>query len=207
MMGSSRVSNSHPADVTRNNITVLIVSCNEKSISLFLDTLNAASINQITVIPSAGEARRLLHEKDFNIIIIDAPLNDESGEDLARHAAAKSLPQVILAVNSEHFNAVSAVCQEDGVLTISKPVDKNFFWSVLSLAKAVSCKLNRMQDENVKLKQKIEDIRIIDRAKCLLISYLNLTEQESHRFIEKQAMDLRSTKKAIAQEILKTYAN
>jgi len=207
MMGSSRVSNSHPAGVTQNSVTVLVVSCNEKSIALFSDTLNAASINIITVIPSAGEARRLLHEKDFDIIIIDAPLNDESGEDLARHAAAKGLQQVIIAVNSEHFNAVSAVCQEDGIITISKPVDKNFFWSVLSLARSVSCKLKRMKDENIKLKQKIEDIRIIDRAKCLLISYLNLTEQESHRFIEKQAMDLRSTKRAIAEEILKTYAN
>ena len=206
-MGSSRVSSSHPAGVIQNSITVLIVSCNEKSVSLFTDTLNAASINRITVISSAGEARRLLHEKDFDIIIIDAPLHDESGEDLARHAAAKGLPQVILAVNSEHFNAVSAVCQDEGILTISKPVDKNFFWSALSLARSVNCKLKRMQEENIKLKQKIEDIRIIDRAKCLLISYLNLTEQESHRFIEKQAMDLRSTKKSIAEEILKTYAN
>ncbi|MCL2174615.1 MAG: ANTAR domain-containing protein, partial [Treponema sp.] len=91
--------------------------------------------------------------------------------------------------------------------TISKPIDKQFFWSVLSLARSVSSKLKRMQDENTKLKQKIEDIRIIDRAKCMLISYLSLTEQESHRFIEKQAMDLRSTKRAIAEEILKTYAN
>jgi len=41
----------------------------------------------------------------------------------------------------------------------------------------------------------------------MLISYLSLSEQESHRFIEKQAMDLRSTKRAIAEEILKTYAN
>jgi len=207
MMGSSRVSNSHPAGVTNSSVTILVISCNEKNIALFSDTLNAASINRITVIPAAGEARRLLHEKDFDIIIIDAPLPDESGEDLARHASAKGISQVILAVNSEHFNAVSAVCQEEGILTISKPVDKNFLWSALSLAISVSCKLKRMRDENIKLKQKIEDIRIIDRAKCQLISYLNLTEQESHRFIEKQAMDLRSTKRAIAEEILKTYAN
>jgi len=200
-MKSSQMSN------TQNSVTVLIVSCNDKNIALFSETLNAASSNQITIIHSAGEARRLLHEKDFDIIIIDAPLSDESGENFARYAAVKGQSQVILAVNSEHFNAVCAVCQEDGILTISKPVDKNIFWFVLSLAKSVSCKIKRMRDENIKLKQKIEDIRIIDRAKCLLISYLNLTEQESHRFIEKQAMDLRSTKRAIAEEILKTYAN
>jgi len=189
------------------NETVLIVSCTEKSITLFSGILNNASINKITVLASAGEARRILLEKDFDIVIIDAPLPDESGESLARHIAVKGLSQSILAVNSECFDAVSAICHEDGVLTISKPADKDFFWSVLSLARSVSRKLKRARDENIKLKQKIEDIRIIDRAKCLLISYLSLTEQEAHRFIEKQAMDLRSTKRLIAEEILKTYAN
>ena len=140
-------------------------------------------------------------------MLIDSPLPDESGESLARHIAAKSLTQVILVVDSERFNAVSAVCGEEGILTISKPVDKVFFCFALSLVKSVAWKLKRAETEKKKLKQKIEDIRIIDKAKCLLISYLSLTEQESHRFIEKQAMDLRSTKRAIAERILKTYAN
>ena len=195
MMESSRVS------------SALVVTNSEKSRMLFFEALTIASVSRIDVLASAGEARRTLLDKDYNIVIIDAPLPDESGESLARHIAVKDLSQVILAVNSEHFNAVSAVCQEDGVLVISKPVNKEFFWAVLSLAKSVSSRLKRIRDENAKLKQKIEDIRIIDRAKCLLISYLSLTEQESHRFIEKQAMDLRSTKRAIAEEILKTYAS
>jgi len=197
--------------------SALIVTSSEKSIAqtglanpvcaLFYEALTIASIKNITVLASAGETRRVLLEKDFDIIIIDAPLADESGESLSRYICAKGLSQVILAVNSEHFNEVSSVCQEDGVLTISKPIDKEFLWLTLSLAKSVINKLKRMQDENKKLKQKIEDIRIIDRAKCLLISYLNLSEQEAHRFIEKQAMDLRSTKRLIAEGILKTYAN
>ena len=192
---------------SERSFTALIVTNSEKNISVFSEALAAVSIMQITTLNSAGEARRLLLEKDFDIVIIDSPLPDESGENLARHIAVKCLSQTILAVNSEHFNEVSAVSHEDGVITISKPVDKQFFWAALSLAKSISCKLKRMQDENAKLKRKIEDIRIIDRAKCVLISYLNLTEQESHRFIEKQAMDLRSTKRIIAEEILKTYAN
>ena len=185
----------------------LIVSCAEKSITLFSEALTAVSISQITALASAGETRRVLLEKNFDLVVIDTPLPDEFGEVLARHIAAKGLSQVIIAVNREHFNAMCAVCQEDGILTITKPFDKDFLWSALSLVKSVGIKIKHIQAENAKLKQKIEDIRIIDKAKCLLISYLNLTEQESHRFIEKQAMDLRSTKRVIAEEILKTYAN
>jgi len=187
--------------------SALIVSSIDKSAAFFSEVLNAAAVKKISVLNSAGEARRRLLEQDFDLVIIDAPLADESGENFSRNIASKSLSQVILAVKSEHFNAVAAVCEDDGVLTISKPVDREIFWLSLSLARAASGKIKRIHAENMKLKQKIEDIRIIDRAKLLLISYLNLSEQEAHRFIEKQAMDLRSSKRTIAEGILKTYAS
>jgi len=185
----------------------LIVSCTDKSASFFSDVLNAASIRQVSVLYSAGEARRSLLEQDFDLVVVDAPLADESGETFSRHIASKGLSQVILAVRSELFQAVSAVCEGDGVLTISKPVNKEVFWTALSLAKSTQNRLRHIQADDNKIKQKIEDIRIINRAKWMLISCLNLSEQEAHRFIEKQAMDLRSTKRSIAEEILKTYAN
>jgi len=185
----------------------LIVSCTEKSAALFTEMLNEVSINQITVLKSDGEARRLFMKQNFDLVIVDSPLTDESGESLSRYIASNSFSQVILAVESETFDAVAAVCEDDGVLTISKPVDKEIFWLALSLAKAARNRIKRIQAENMQLKQKIEDIRVINRAKLLLISYLNLSEQEAHRFIEKQAMDLRSSKRAIAEGVLKTYAS
>jgi len=183
----------------------LIVSYTEKGAAFFSEVLNAASIKQIIVLNSVGEARRSLLEQDFDLVIVDSPLEDESGEQFARNTAVKSMSQVIFAVNSGQFNA--AACEEDGVLTISKPVDRDVLLLSLSMAKAANSKIKRIQAENKKLMQKIEDIRIIDRAKLLLISYLNLSEQEAHRFIEKQAMDLRSSRRAIAEGILKTYAS
>ncbi len=187
--------------------SVLIISCSEKGTQFFTELLNSASIYQITVIPSCGEARRTLLEKDFDFVIINAPLRDETGESLSRHIAAKGISQVILVVKSEFYEAVSAVCEGDGVLTVAKPIHKAIFWSALSLARAARNRIQKIQTENARLKQKIEDIRIVDRAKCILISYMNMSEEEAHRYIEKQAMDMRSSKRAIAEGILKTYEN
>jgi len=185
----------------------LIVSSKEKTTDLFTEMLNEVSFKQITVTKSAGEARRLCLEKDFDLVIVNSPLLDEYGESLSRHIVSNSLSQVILAVKSELFNTIAAVCEEDGILNISKPVNKEVFWSALSLAKSARNRIKRIQAENALLKQKIEDIRIIDRAKFMLISCLNLSEQEAHRLIEKQAMDLRVSKRVIAEGVLKTYAN
>ena len=75
------------------------------------------------------------------------------------------------------------------------------------MAQASYRKTQIIQIENKKLLQKIEDIRIIDRAKCLLISYLNMSEPEAHKYIERQAMDMRITKRQVAEGIIKTYEN
>ena len=185
--------------------SALIVSSADKGTAYFTDMLNAASVGQVTAAQTCAQARRLLLERDFDLVIINAPLRDESGESLARYIASKSSSQVMLVVKSEYYDAVSAACEHDGVLTISKPTNKTIFWSALMLAKSAGNRLKQMQTENERLKQKIDDIRIVDRAKCILISHMSMSEQEAHRYLEKQAMDMRTTKRAIAEGILKTY--
>ena len=65
--------------------------------------------------------------------------------------------------------------------------------------------LDFLKFQNQKLQDKLEEIRLINRAKCVLIQYLNMTEQQAHRYIEKQSMDLRQSRVVTAESILKTY--
>jgi response regulator NasT len=187
--------------------SALIVSCTKKDTDFFTEMLNAASIRQITVLQSCGEVRRLLLERNIDLVIVNTPLQDETGESLARQIVSKGSSQAILIVKSEHVDAIAATCENDGVLTLSKPVDRTVFWAALTLAKAAQNRIKAVQGENERLKLKMEDIRLIDRAKWKLVSHLKMNEQDAHRFIEKQAMDRRSTKRAIAEAILKTYEN
>ena len=185
--------------------SVLVVSSADKGTAFFTDTLTAAAVEQIVALQTSGEARRLLMERDFDLVIINAPLIDESGERLARDVAIKGISQVILVVKSEYFDEVSAACESDGVLTVSKPINRTIFWSALMFAKSAGNRIKQMQAENERLKLKIDEIRIVDRAKCILISHMHMSEQDAHRYIEKQAMDMRMTRKSVAEGIIKTY--
>ena len=49
------------------------------------------------------------------------------------------------------------------------------------------------------------EIRLVNKAKWILISELKMSEPDAHRYIEKQAMDRHITKQTIAEEIIKTY--
>ena len=51
----------------------------------------------------------------------------------------------------------------------------------------------------------MEEIRLVNRAKWLLIDELKMSEPDTHRYIEKQAMDLCVSKREVAEEIIKTY--
>jgi len=187
--------------------SALIVSDSEKDTAIFTEMLNAASCRQINCQKSVESARKLTQKQNFDLVIVDSPLADESGESFSRSVAAKGASQVILLVKNESFESVSAACGKDGVLTFLKPVDKAVFLPVLTLVKSYQDKIRRVQEENAQLKQKIDDIRVIDRAKCILISYMKMSEQESHRYIEKQAMDMRSSRRIVAEGILKRYEN
>ena len=185
--------------------SALVVTRAEKNIAFFAEMIGAADYDRILTSPTAGDARRMMLELDFDLVVINAPLRDESGESLARHIAAKGASQVILVVRSEHFDEVSAVCENDGVLTVAKPLTRTIFWSVLKVARAAQIRLLRTQDENIALTRKIEDIRIVDRAKRQLMAQKGLTEPEAHRLIEKQAMNTRTTKRQVAEGILERY--
>ena len=55
------------------------------------------------------------------------------------------------------------------------------------------------------LEEKMEEIRLVNRAKWLLIEQLKMTEPDAHRYIEKTAMDRCVTKRTVAETIIKTY--
>lgn len=187
--------------------SALIVSSTEKSISYFADILKAVPYSNIVSMQTCGEARRLLIERDFNLCIINAPLSDELGKTLSLNIAAKGICQVVLVVKSEIYDEISHAVEDLGVITISKPINRNILWSALKLARAAQKRMEVIQNENNKLIQKIDDIRIVNRAKYILMSYLSMTEPEAHKYIEKQAMDMRVTKRNVAEGILKTYEN
>lgn len=185
--------------------SVLIVTSTEKSVAFFRDLIKQGNDGQLVTLASAVAARRMLQERDFDLVVINAPLRDESGENLAVDIVRNYDYQVILIVKAEFYDAVAAVTEVEGILTLPKPLQKNLFWSALRLASASANRLKSLRNENQQLSRKIEDIRIIDRAKYVLITHLKMTEKQAHRYIEKQAMNMRKTRRAIAESILRTY--
>lgn len=184
---------------------VLLISSNDKGTDMLAQLLKADESPRISTVDNGAEARRVLLTKEYSLVVINAPLIDEYGHELSIMITENTTSAVVLIVKNEIADQVSAKVENYGVLVVTKPISKVVFYQAVKLACASRKRIIGFQSENLKLHNKIEEIRLVDRAKCVLIQYLNLTEPQAHRYIEKQAMDMRVTKLEVAQGILKTY--
>lgn len=185
---------------------VLIVSSSAKGRDFLSGEINEyIDVARTVSAKSGGEARRTLCDSEFDMILIDTPLSDEVGFELAMHLIESTLASIMVFVKSEIADEVSSSLEPLGICVITKPINKTFFYRAVRLITASRARIMGLKRENVKLMQRLDELKLVDRAKCTLIQYLGMTEQAAHRYIEKQAMDMRTTKKEIAENILKTY--
>lgn len=187
--------------------SILIVSSTEKGRDMLTRLLRASGPARLVTAGNGGEARRQLPHGDFALVVINAPLSDEFGHVLAADAAQTTAAGILLLVRAEQADETAARVEDAGVVVVSKPVSAPFFYQAVKIVQAVRRRILGLKRENVKLQQKIEDIRLVNRAKCILIQHLKLTEEQAHRYIEKQAMDLRISRREVAEGILQAYEN
>ena len=185
---------------------VLIVSGGDRLYEYFSSLLPSADFYPITKAGSAGEAKRMLLQTGADIVIIDTPLPDEFGVSLAQDIAGRSLG-IMLVVKTELYDRVCHKVEDHGVLTVCKPNSRQMFYSSVRLLAALSARLQKSESKNKSLQEKMADIRVVNRAKWLLIERLGLSEADAHRLIEKRAMDGRVSCRQVADGIISSYEN
>lgn len=185
--------------------SVLIVSAAEQFNEQLEKMLPENEYYPINIVKSVGAARRTLLEKTYDIVLINTPLRDEFGERLAIDVMNDSHSGVLIFVKGDIYENILAKVIDYGVLTLPKPVSATMVNQSMKLLYATQERFRNFERKTASLEEKMEEIRIVNKAKWILIENLKMTEEEAHRYIEKQAMDERTTKKRISENIIKTY--
>lgn len=191
----------------QKRLRVLIVSSSEKAEHLLRDLLPSASFSPIGSVSSIGEAKRTILRSSVDVLIINAPLKDEFGTQFAIQAADTHNMGVLMLVRSEFFGPVSEKAGKFGVLVLSKPVNRVLASQAVGLLAAMRRKVGALEKEASSLQRKMEEIRLVNRAKLVLMEHLNMSEAQAHRYIEKSAMDSCTKRSEVAETIIRTYEN
>lgn len=185
--------------------SVLIVSNNENFNTHFSSALKVMEYQPIHYVNSVNEAQRKTLERQYDIVIINTPLLDDFGIKFAIDLSINNTSIVLIFVRNELYDAIYEKVYEYGIFTIRKPTMNQTIIQSLDWLKATRERLRKMENKSLSLKEKMEEIKLVNRAKWTLINALQMSEKEAHRYIEKQAMDRSITKKEIAEIIIKTY--
>ena len=182
--------------------TVLIVSSGVRFNNALKALLPATDFWPVTTVGSAGEARRRMTEASYDLIFINAPLPDAGGEQLAIDACGDSSAGVLLFVKTDIFDETYARVTEHGVITAAKPTSSTVVTQCIRAMCALRERLRRQEGKQLSVEEKIQEIRLVNRAKWALIQYRGMSEQEAHRYLEKQSMDCRIAKGEAARRVL-----
>ncbi len=185
--------------------SVLLVSASASLRTAMEELLPAAGCRPLCTVGSISAARQALTERSFDFVIVNAPLPDDFGLRFAIDCSSAKGTVVLLLVRGEIHAEIHDRVVEHGVFTMAKPLSRQSIQTALGWMASARERLRRFEQKSLSLEEKMEEIRLVNRAKWLLISELKMSEPEAHRYVEKQAMDRCVPKREIAAEILKLY--
>lgn len=192
-------------ELLERHYSVLLVSASAKLNQSMTELLSEAMYSPVITVTDTTAAKRKLLERRFDIVIINTPLPDDFGTRLAMDLCSEFSAGVLLLVRSELFSDINAKVLPHGVLTLSKPTSAQMLSQCFLLLCATRERLRRLEKKTASIEDKMEEIRIVNHAKWLLIERLSMTEPDAHHYIEKQAMDRSATKRSVAESIIATY--
>ena len=185
--------------------SLLIVSGTGKSSRMIAGLLEPSLVSSVLMEKTGSATRQLAQTRPLRLIIINSPLSDEYGHELAADLARQTTAGVILLVRADVYGEVSDQVNRDGVITVSKPLSAGLFSQAVRMGLAQSARLTAGANEIQRLKEKLAESRLVGRAKCILVAARGISEAEAHRKIEKQAMDARVSLRVAAEETIRVW--
>ena len=151
-------------------------------------------------------AKRARAQSHFDFIIVNSPLSDGFGTEFVIDCAEAKNTVVLQLVRSELYDEINATVSLYGVFVLPKPLSKQSMINALHWMISAKSKIERLEKKAVSIEDRMQEIRLVNKAKWLLIDKEKMDEPEAHRFIEKQAMDRCISRRAVAEEIIKKYS-
>lgn len=185
--------------------SVLIVSAAEKFNSAIPEIFSVPLFSPVNTVNNISAAKRAIGERDFDIVIINSPLPDDYGLRFAIDTVSSYNTVVLFLARAEQYEDAYDKLAEHGVFLLQKPTARTVLEIASGWLISARERIRKTEKKTLSIEEKMNEIRIVNRAKWLLISELKMTEPDAHRYIEKQAMNACVSRRQIAEEIIKNY--
>jgi len=157
------------------------------------------------VVGEAGdgeEAVKLAGDLRPDLVILDVKMPKMDGIEAASVIAKDRIAPVVILTAFSQRDLVERARDAGAMAYLVKPFAKRDLVPAVELAMSRFSELQALENEVASLTDRLETRKVIERAKGLLMSAQGLTEPEAFRWIQRTAMDRRSTMKAVAEAVV-----
>ena len=181
---------------------MLIVSKSEQLNSFVKRVISGMNFTSVEVRHSAAQAAQELANRTFDLILVNTPLSDEFGGDFIMDVCTRYNSGILVITPGEVVDDIAERVIDFGAVVLAKPVSNRALARNVRHLVAIRNRMWETEKKVVSLEEKIQELRIINRAKCLLIEQKHMSEDEAHRHLTKKAMDRCISMKKLAEEII-----
>jgi response regulator NasT len=157
------------------------------------------------VVGEAGDgeqAVRLAEELAPDLVILDVKMPVLDGISAAEQIVAKRIAPVVMLTAFSQRELVERADEAGAMAYLVKPFNKSDLLPTIEVAVSRHAQITALESEVGDLQERLETRKVVDRAKSRLQTDHGMTEPEAFRWIQKSAMDRRTSMRSVAEGVL-----
>jgi two-component system, response regulator PdtaR len=141
-----------------------------------------------------------------DLVIMDVKMPKVDGIAAAASIVEERIAPVVMLTAFSQRDLIERARDAGAMAYLVKPFARHELVPAIELAVSRFAEKRALEDEVATLNERLETRKVVDRAKGLLMARQNMTEPEAFRWIQRTAMDRRTTMKAVAEAVVEGLA-
>jgi len=181
----------------------VVIAEDEAIIRLDLkETLEEEGYEVVGETGRGDEAVQLVKDRHPDPAILDVKMPGMDGLTAAGQITADKGAAVLILTAFSQRDLIEKARDAGALAYLVKPFQKSELIPAVEVALGRFQEMKALADENLSLTDQLETRKVVDRAKGKLMDNHEMTEGDAFRFLQKTAMDTRSTLKQVAQDVI-----
>jgi AmiR/NasT family two-component response regulator len=151
---------------------------------------------------SGSEALRKVRSVEPDILLINFNMPDMTGLKVGTIIGDENLCSVVLFVSNVQREFCGGLIEDYDITMFPKPVNVESLLSTLELILQNRRRYGKLEDELSRLKRELDDRKLVEQAKGILMKKKSVSEAEAYRRIQKMSMDSRVAMRDIAKKVI-----
>ena len=181
----------------------VVIAEDEALIRLDLrETLEEEGYQVVAETSRGDEVVDLVREHRPDLAILDIKMPGGDGLTAAAEITADRLAAVLVLTAFSQRELIDRAREAGALAYLVKPFQRNDLVPAMELAIGRFEEMKALEDENKDLEERLETRKVVDRAKGKLMDELDMKENDAFRWVQRRAMDERTSMRDVAQRVL-----